>query len=229
MRNREKVFSMKILTVIAIFFFCAALPAAKVRVPHTLCNVTIEYSPKVITVKQLLEVVRLHREYANSYASRTPHLGLCTPDENYKPCGQRDLTDSNFLPNAKINLDKSRAVLKELNDLTPPKELLALKAYHEVELTFYVLLAERQLSFYETGDKRLLSEKIMNIEPASICTGILTRISKVNDANLRFPIVSVEYANCLNHQFRTDLGPEPLSAWEAFKKAYHLKEEFECF
>lgn len=154
-------------------------------------------------------------------------LELCVDnDPRYRPCGKRDITDTNFFINAEINLRWNDAVLSALDKMNVPRELQGILRQFRTSLAFLSTAERRRLEYLRSGDLWLLSKPIGHIDPTAECKSQIRDLSLSNTAGRRFELSLYEWQNCVNSAWNR-VSPGYLEQdWQNFLRAYGIKEQF---
>jgi hypothetical protein len=154
-------------------------------------------------------------------------LELCIPAEvAYVRCEANDVSGPNFLPNAEVNLKKSKRGLAWLQNLDPPKELEPVMKFLADGLRFSIQSEETGLKYYSTRDENVLKEARDGIDPVAVCSEALHKVHDANPEKEKYGVVTRDWTNCMNSAIQRKLGKYPVTCWNAFLRAYGIKESF---
>jgi hypothetical protein len=144
----------------------------------------------------------------------------------YAHCDANAFGGPNFLRNAKTNVERSKRGLAWLQNVNAPKELDAVMKFLVVRLEFSVWTEETKLKYYSTWDDGVLKEAHEGIEPAKACSESLTRLEAAKSTVEKYELVRQEWTNCMVDAISGKMGKYPIASWEAFLRAYGIRENF---
>jgi hypothetical protein len=149
-------------------------------------------------------------------------------DPEYSVCaGKRnDVSSPNFLHNAEVNLRRSRRGLEWLQHLNYPKELQPVVEFLRRGLALSLWIEETRVRYYSTWDENVLREVHDGIAPGKTCAEIFRKLQAASSQEEKYRIAKFDWANCIRREIRRQLGTYPVSAWNAFLKAYGITETY---
>ena len=154
-------------------------------------------------------------------------LELCVAtNPAYSNCNANDVTKPNSLHNAEVNLQKSKRGLSWLQQLDHPKELNSVVKFLSQVLSLSIWIEEARLKYYTTWDERVLREVHNGIDPGQLCRETFRKLEAAKSKEDRYQIVRFDWANCIVGAINRQLGPYPISAWNAFLQAYGITESY---
>jgi hypothetical protein len=196
----------------------------KIRTPDGI--VGFRYNPDVISREDLRRYVKFADNVAayNFYLA-PEHLELClSAAPQYAPCGSRDLSDRNFFKNAEVNIGRVRDRITELSRTAYPAELRPLVIYIKRIQEAQLEILTRELQYLSNGDAKVLAARVAGVDPGGACGDVLDNINSAKDKTDAYRIVSSDWVTCINHGFRSQLGPYPETEWKTFLLRYAIEE-----
>jgi hypothetical protein len=154
-------------------------------------------------------------------------LKLCDPtDLAYVHCETNDVGGPNFARNAEVNLKKSRRGLAWLQNFDAPKELEPVMKFLVEGLRLSLQTEESKLRYFSTWGENILKEAHDGIEPAALCPEIFQTLDGATSEEEKYRVVAHDWANCMNSAIQRKLGKYPVASWNAFLRAYGIRESF---
>ncbi len=144
----------------------------------------------------------------------------------YRPCGTRDISDTNFFANARINLDRNQEILAALNRLNVPTELKSILQQFRDSMEFYNALESRRLEYLQTGDLGILSHPVANLDPSQICGKELGELKQAATLQRRYELSTHEWHKCLNSEWDRVSPAYPKAAWSSFLRTFGISERY---
>lgn len=244
---------LALLTSIGVALGVSSQPQIRTFTLKTANDIeTISFDPSKVSEHQLSQLVLLS-PFVISYINDTPArdfsaagsktwsktgdvvdkrflakpLELCiTAAPAYSNCDRNDIGTATFSNNAKVNLDRSRRGLLWLQHLDYPKELQHVVKYLEKSLEISLWTEETRFKYYSTWDASVLKQVHEGIDPGRSCPDIFPRLEAAASNKEKYQIVRFDWANCIIRGTNQKLGRYPIGAWNAFLKAYGIKEEY---
>ncbi len=154
-------------------------------------------------------------------------LELCSSnDPRYRACGSKDVSDANFFTNAEINVERNEQMLTVLSKVDVPAELHIVWEQFRKSLAFYSTIERRRLEYLRTGDIRVLSMRVAELDPLKECAEEMEELQMATTARARYDLSRHEWHNCLNAAWLRKSPPYPRQAWSEFLRAYGITEKF---
>jgi hypothetical protein len=82
------------------------------------------------------------------------------------------------------------------------------------------------LRYYSTRDENVLKEARDGVDPVAVCSEALQKVHDANSEKEKYGVVARDWANCMNSAIQRKLGKYPVASWNAFLRAYGIKETF---
>jgi len=210
------------LVLVSMFMFACDGSSASITIPTLPGKVKLHFDPTKIQEQRLRQLTRV-----GPYESWIPpSLDMCiSGDPEYRDCGSRKPDAPNFAHNAQVNLVRGKKMATSLDRLDIPRQLDPVVAYLRREITFYVCLHQSQFDYYR-GNVGALRTPCGEIDPRRACPHVVsgTPLARVDRERYEFAIY--DWGNCMNAVFRSEVGDYPLKTWQAFLRAYGVREEF---
>jgi hypothetical protein len=147
-------------------------------------------------------------------------------DPRYRACGTRDISDTNFFANARINLGRNQQILAALNRFNVPSELKGILQQFRDSMGFYDAMESRRLEYLQTGDLGILSRPIANLDPSQICSKEIGELKEAATLQRRYELSRHEWYKCLNSEWDRLSPAYPTAAWSSFLHAFGISERY---
>jgi hypothetical protein len=147
-------------------------------------------------------------------------------DPRYRPCGTRDISDANFLANARINVERNEQIQAALDRLTVPAELGGIAKQFRDSMIFFSTIERRRLEYIQTGDLRVLSQAVVGIDPQKTCGQEIEELGEATTLERRYELSRKEWQNCLVLEWDRSSPAYPREAWMRFLHAYGISERY---
>lgn len=113
--------------------------------------------------------------------------------------------------------------LYSLNEI---EELEELVNYYKESLEFDIWINERAVSFSKTQDINDLKLKYKTYDFSESIKNIIKKIEEEESFDVKMKLVSYEWYNTVNRNFRSRLDDNRRDIWDKYKKKYSIKENW---
>ena len=211
------------LAVLAILLSAQLAPGQNKTI--TILNADkVTFNPARVDQNDLLHWLRLSQALigiGDNYLL-LQNISLCLEkDKRYEDCDKHRSVPS--IHNAEANIAEMEKVLRDLD--TYPAGLSEVVAYARKWQEFGLWVAKAQLAYLESGSASALEEKYGSVEPRLACSALLGQIRNAKTREEAWPLVRVDWHNCVLNQERTHIGDYPQEAWDAFLKSSGVHEQ----
>ena len=186
--------------------------------------IDVTFDTARVSVEELSRWMQLRDLISNENGYQVPFaLEQCFSDDpRYVPCnGEIPSIDLN---NARLNLEKIRALIGNLDGNHFPAELSPI-VLHLRQIQEFALWKETQrLAFFQTGNVRQLESNFQKVDPKTSCKAALEQIRRAADKQQAQKLARHDWENCLWEEDRRQIGPYPQKVWDAFLSAYGIRE-----
>ena len=218
---------MKCLTVLALSatLLSAQLSFAQKRTVTIYNADKVTFDPSRVDQKDLMHWLRLSQALIGTDHNYLLLQDISTCIEKggrYQDCDKQ----WNGMPsvhNAEVNVAVIEKTLRDLD--TYPAGLSEVVAYARRWQEFGLWVAKAQLNYLKSGSVSAFEEKYGSVDPQLACKELLDRIRDANTPGEAWPLVHVDWHNCVLEQERKHIGEYPQKEWDAFLKAKGVREQ----